>query len=305
MNKIHAYEGISRSEIIKPRCTSSGKEYSLNHPRELIVSMRYTPIASNKNPQGWESDQKAYWAAIRERCPQCLDYKNRKLIECGSCPRVNKTFSDYFPQYKEFQDQKLFHHHIGGNGDAVAVPIEVHKGFGEIHNIEKQLTIRDNAEQYSRECRSLCAKDQKLYGKTSIEFQKLLSHEKNQVMTASDSRSNVTSSVSDNKTLVDKKLADQMMSKELQNHQDKIHHVPATQGQDDSPPSSTTSMGNDKKGKISRQLTQFRRDHGEPGTTLPAAHDHNITPENERASVREQIRDNQNEHQNKIIQEND
>jgi len=77
------------------------------------------------------------------------------------------------------------------------------------------------------------------------------------------------------------------------------------QEQDDSPPSSTTSMGNDKMGKISRQLTQFRRDHGEPGTTLPAAHDHNITPENERASVREQIRENQNEHQNNIIQEND
>lgn len=76
------------------------------------------------------------------------------------------------------------------------------------------------------------------------------------------------------------------------------------QEQDDSPLSSTTSMENEKMGKTSRQLTQFRREHGEPGTSSPAAHDHNITPEKERARVREQIRDNQNEHQNNIIQEN-
>ena len=69
MNHIHAYQGIPRSEILKQRMTTSGKKFTLNHPRELIVSMRYSPIASSKNSQGWEVDQKDYWAAIRERNP--------------------------------------------------------------------------------------------------------------------------------------------------------------------------------------------------------------------------------------------
>jgi len=239
MNTIHAYEGISKSEIMKLRITSTGKKYSLNHPKELIVSMRYTPMESTKNTQGWESDQRVYWSAVMERCPQCLDSKNQKRLADGHCPRVNKTFIDYFPQYKDFNEQKLYHHHIGGNGDAVAMPKDAHTGFGEVHNIERQLSIRENAENYTRECHRLCAKDQKLYGKTSIEFQKLLSREKDQMY------------------------------------------------------------------KKSNQLAQFRREHGEPGTTSPAAREHNITPENERASIREQIRDNQSERQNKIEQKID
>lgn len=238
MNHIHAYEGVPRSEILKQRMTTKGQKFTLNHPRELIVSMRYTPTASNKNSQGWERDQKDYWATIRERYPQCLDSKNLHRIENNNCPRVNKTFIDSFPQYRDFKDQQLFHHHIGGYGDAVAAPKDLHTGYGGIHNIEKQLHITENAQRISRECRRLCAKDQKLYGKKSIEFQKLLSRE------------------------------------------------------------------NNKMGQISSKLKQFRQDHGEPGTTSRAAHEHNITPEKERASVREQVRDNYSEYQNKIEQNN-
>jgi hypothetical protein len=65
------------------------------------------------------------------------------------------------------------------------------------------------------------------------------------------------------------------------------------------------SREKDQMVKISSTLAQFRREHGEPGTTSPAAREHNITPENEKASVREQIRDNRIERQNKIEQINE
>jgi hypothetical protein len=45
---------------MKLRITSTGKKYPLNHSKELIVSMKYTPTANTKNMQGWESDQRAY-----------------------------------------------------------------------------------------------------------------------------------------------------------------------------------------------------------------------------------------------------
>jgi len=40
------------------------------------------------------------------------------------------------------------HHHIGGGGQAVAVPSKIHKGFGGIHNNEKQLGIWNNNIQH-------------------------------------------------------------------------------------------------------------------------------------------------------------
>jgi hypothetical protein len=77
---------------------------------------------------------------------QCLDSKNQKRLADGHVLRVHKTFIDNFPQYKDFNGQKLYNHPVGGNGDAVAMPKDAHTGFGEIHNIEIQIAIRENAE---------------------------------------------------------------------------------------------------------------------------------------------------------------
>lgn len=221
MNYIHAYQGIPRSEILKQRMTTKGQKFTLNHPKELIVSMRYTPTASSKNAQGWERDQKAYWAAIRERYPQCLDSRNQKLIANGNSPRVNKAFIDSFPQYKEFKGQTLFHHHIGGYGDAVAAPKDLHTGSGGIHIIEKQLHITENAKKISRECRRLCAKDQRLYGKRSIDFQKLMCRDNEQTKTAVNIKVNKGCGNLIDKTLPDQKKVAQNDKKETQSHQQK------------------------------------------------------------------------------------
>jgi hypothetical protein len=77
------------------------------------------------------------------------------------------------------------------------------------------------------------------------------------------------------------------------------------QGQEQNDTTPTEIKEDEKMGKISSQLKQFRNENGEPGTTSPAAHEHNVTPENERESVREKVQDMQNERENNQEQEND
>jgi hypothetical protein len=221
MIEIHAYDGIPKSEITKLRTTSSGKKYSLNHPKELIVPMRYTPRQNTKNSQGWERDQKHYWSSILEHHPQCLSTRNQKRIRDNQSPKVDKTFIESFPQHKEFNRSVLYHHHIGGNGDAVALPVDIHKGYGEIHNIENNLGVTKNAERFTEQCHKVCAKDQKYYGQTSREFQNRIHQENNREKTAINSKTGKPSSAASAKTLLDKKQGDQKPSKESQTRQNK------------------------------------------------------------------------------------
>jgi hypothetical protein len=75
--------------------------------------------------------------------------------------------------------------------------------------------------------------------------------------------------------------------------------------QENSNDSLSTTKDNDKVSKISSQLKAFREERGEPGTTSPALNEHNVTPENERESMREKLQDMQNERENNLEQEND
>lgn len=224
MMNIHAYDGLNKSEITKLRTTSNGKKYSLNHPKELLVPMRYTPNRDhNRNSQGWERSPKYYWTKILESNPQCLSPKNQARItnDKFQTPKVDKTFIESFPQYKDFNRNSLYHHHIGGNGVAVAAPVDAHKGSGEIHKIEQDLGITRNALKISEQCHEICAKDQKYYGQTSLEFQKKIYQQKNQTKTAFNSRISKPSSTVNDKTLVDNKQVDQKKSKEFGSSQDK------------------------------------------------------------------------------------
>ncbi|MCB2362504.1 hypothetical protein LGL00_26405 [Clostridium estertheticum] len=59
-------------------------------------------------------------------------------------PVVDEDIIKHFPQYNNRVGDKLIHHHIGGGGQATAVPETLHKGFGGIHNVEKEIGIRGN-----------------------------------------------------------------------------------------------------------------------------------------------------------------
>lgn len=58
-------------------------------------------------------------------------------------PVNDATFRSYFPQYdvEGLRGTGLNHHHIGGGGQAYAIPQPLHQGFGGAHNIEKNYGI--------------------------------------------------------------------------------------------------------------------------------------------------------------------
>lgn len=168
---ISAYKGVSDWEIEMPRTTSEGLPYDLNHPDELVVDMKYTGRNDSKsNAQGWERDSKSFFQQLRDNHPEYFSKKNSVAIETGSSPKVDAQFVKNFPQYKGFEGQTLVHHHIGGDGQAVAIPQSMHKGFGEIHNVEKNLGITQNCRIFSKRCEELCKADKTKVGKSAEYF---------------------------------------------------------------------------------------------------------------------------------------
>lgn len=55
-----------------------------------------------------------------------------------------------YTEYADFKGDKLFHHQIGEDGQAVAVPEKMHSGSGGIHNAEKSISVTGNAETHSQ-----------------------------------------------------------------------------------------------------------------------------------------------------------
>lgn len=169
--EIGVYDNIPRNEIEARRTTSEGKGYTLDHPDELVVSMRYIGEGkSNANSQGWERSSSYYFKEVQLNHPEYFSKKNTALIEAGKSPRVDAQFTKKFPQYKGYEGETLVHHHIGQDGQAVAVPQSMHKGYGEIHSVESELGITANAQNFSNNCKSVCEKDFSCVGKTSDEF---------------------------------------------------------------------------------------------------------------------------------------
>jgi len=174
MTTIDAYSGISQKEIEAERITSEGKIYNLNHPSELLVPMRYFGEShSNSNSQGWERNNSYYFEQLRSNHPDFFSKKNVARIENGEAPKVDAQFVKNFPQYKGFENETLIHHHIGKDGQAVAVPSGIHKGSGEIHTYENALGVTKNAQRFSSRCGNACSKNGALLGKTSEEFKSL------------------------------------------------------------------------------------------------------------------------------------
>ena len=168
---IDVYNGISREEIAAQRVTSEGKVYSLFHSEALIVNMRYKGEGkANTNSQGWERSSTYYFKELQEKHPEIFSKKNKARIERGESPRVDACFVRNFPQYKGYENDTLIHHHVGKDGQAVAVPQSIHKGSGEIHIYEDELGITENARHFSDKCKSICDRSPQMIGQTSDRF---------------------------------------------------------------------------------------------------------------------------------------
>lgn len=140
---------------IKTVYTVNGSDckYTLNHPFNLIIDAEFIGKSSNyANSQGWERDSNKYFKELYEMHPEYFSDSNKVRIMNNKAPIVNDKFLKYFPEYVDYKTQILVLHHIGGDGQMVAIPQDIHsKGFGEIHNVEKSLGIRDIAIEFSNQ----------------------------------------------------------------------------------------------------------------------------------------------------------
>ena len=84
-----------------------------------------------------------YFEKLYEVHPDYFSTANIRNLEQGFPIKNDAVFRSHFPEYDipGLRGDYLVHHHIGGGGQAVAVPSKIHKGFGGIHNNEKQLGI--------------------------------------------------------------------------------------------------------------------------------------------------------------------
>ena len=180
--KIDAYRNIPQEEIELERTLPDGRSYTLNHPDELVVPMKYQgDNGSAKNSQGWEESRSNYFQQLQSEHPEYFSKENTALIKDGKSPYIDQQFTENLPQYEEYTGEKLIHHHVGGDGQAVAVPQSIHRGYGEIHNPERDLGIRSEAEQYSAQCKQVCENDPSQYGKTSDELKGVVASQENAV----------------------------------------------------------------------------------------------------------------------------
>lgn len=115
---------------------------------EYIVEMPFVgKDISNGNSQGWKRDVKYFFKELSNAHPELFSSDNLDRIADGKLPKVDDQFLQYFPQYKDYEDQFLVHHHIGGGGQAMPIPKTLHEGFGIIHNVEKLLGIWDGIDK--------------------------------------------------------------------------------------------------------------------------------------------------------------
>jgi len=157
MEKIYSHMGINEEKLGRNNSTilDNGKEifYKVTYSKELIVNMEFIGQEnngkSNVNNCGWKRDSRYYFKQLLNRHPEYFSEENKWSIEDGMSPLCDKVFIDYFPEYKPFLSDKLIHHHIGEDGQAVALPAGLHVGYGIVHNVEKELGITKNGHDFS------------------------------------------------------------------------------------------------------------------------------------------------------------
>lgn len=151
----YAYEGIPDQVLDKQHTTSTGEQYTLRHNEALKVEMTYLGKGDpHANSQGWERDSGKYFKTLYQNHPEMFSKKNVARIQEGHAPIVDQKMIAQNSSWAQYANQPLVHHHIGGDGEAVAVPKNMHKGRGEIHNQERDAGITDNCKNFSKQCSS-------------------------------------------------------------------------------------------------------------------------------------------------------
>ena len=132
--------------------TGDKHEYSIKYQTKYVVNMPYIGQGKGKgkgNKCGWLRDKNYFFKHLLEENPEIFSEENKFEIMNGDSPLVDNTFISFFPEYSDFISEKLFHHHIGEDGQAVALPTSLHKGYGVVHNSEKIIGVTENGINFS------------------------------------------------------------------------------------------------------------------------------------------------------------
>ena len=190
----YSYEGVSDDVLDKVHTTSTGETYTLRHSESLKIEMQYLGKGnSNANSQGWERNSAKYFDSLYQSHPEMFSKKNAARVKDGHAPIVDAKMIAHNPGWEQYRNQPLVHHHIGGDGEAVAVPKNAHKGQGEIHNHEKAAGITDNCKSFSKTCGS----QSDSVGKTTSQLHSQFNGNKN---SGSDQKSRTQTNNSANNT---------------------------------------------------------------------------------------------------------
>ncbi|MEH6930361.1 T7SS effector LXG polymorphic toxin [Priestia megaterium] len=145
-SKIRTYRGIDLERL----------ETKFKADPDLIVEMPFEGKGMpNTNSEGWLRNANYYWKEMLSKKPEAFSAFNQAIIN-GKHPKLktptnDATFRKHFPQYdlEGLRGKAMVHHHIGGGGQAIAVPKPLHPGFGGIHNPEKELGIWGRDSKYA------------------------------------------------------------------------------------------------------------------------------------------------------------
>lgn len=125
-------------------------EFSVDYNELLIVNMPYIGVQKQKtNAQGWLRDRTHYFEELLSKKPEYFSRNNVERIMKKRSPYCDKVFVNNFPEYNKCLGNKLIHHHIGKDGQAVAVPQDIHVGIGGVHLVEESIGIDTNAIRFS------------------------------------------------------------------------------------------------------------------------------------------------------------
>lgn len=102
-------------------------------PKWSVDTRTFNPRApgAGRTANGEIRDSRQFWADWSQRNPSTLSRSNRyRIDELGLSPRVDRTWTNEFPEHAGYRGQTLEHHHYNQGPIAIPLPWEVHRGTG-------------------------------------------------------------------------------------------------------------------------------------------------------------------------------
>lgn len=198
----YAYEGIPDKVLDQQHQTATGEHYTIRCSDSLRVEMPYVgKNHSNATSQGWLRSSSYYFSELQKSHPEMFSKANNARIQQGKPPIVDQKMLQHNPQWSDFRQQELVHHHVGGDGEVAAVPKGAHKGYGEIHNQEKNAGITEQCKQFSEKCDQHAQTNPKVQGQTSTQIRTDLGLSTGQKNSGTQQKDDLTKDTTQNSTV--------------------------------------------------------------------------------------------------------